>query len=155
MDEKIRVLISREVSNLDDDVDIDSIREELNSYVKMLKPRINVQDLIEWKLLFNLILQHTDSAGVAKRVARFPSDKEFAIYMSIPIPDDNQIGYGLAKVKNEFLKKKNEKYSHLISSNFDCYDSLYDYILGTGKYMINWIFSRGFVCGGEKIKFQS
>ena len=154
MDTKIRVLMPVEVPHLDEDVDMRSIWLDLNSYVKTLEPRINLQDLGDWRLLINVLSQRTDAIGVAKRAARFPSDKEYAIYVSIPIPDDDQVAYGIPSVKKAFFKEKNEKYSYILEPNFNNYGNLYQYILGSSKCAIDLAFTHGFTCNGKKIKFQ-
>jgi hypothetical protein len=155
MDEKIKVLMHMEIPNLSEDVDMNSIRRELNNYVKELSPQINLQDLGDWRLLIKLLAQRTDAIGVAKRAARYPSDKEFEIYMSTSIPDNEQATYGLSNVKKAFFKKKNEKYTYVLEPNFDSYDNLYDYILESSKRAIDLAFTYGFTCNGKKIKFQS
>ena len=97
MNDKIIVLMPCEIPNLEKYVDIALIESELETYIKTLVPKINLQDLEDWNLLVNVLLQRTDAIGVAKRLARYPSDKEYAIYMSIPIPDDEQAAYGLKR----------------------------------------------------------
>ena len=154
MNEKIRILTPIEVPRLDENVDTRSLWLELNSYVKALEPKINLQDLEDWRLLINVVAQRTNAIGIAKRVARFPSDKEYAIYMSTPIPDDNQATYGLSCVKEAFFKEKNEKYSYILEPDFDSYSNLYQYILESSKRAINFAFTHGFTCNGKKIKFQ-
>ena len=144
-----------EVPHLDENVDMRSIWLELNSYVTIIKRRINLQDLGDWRLLINVLSQRTDAIGVAKRVARFPSDKEYAIYMSIPIPDDDQVTYGIPSVKKAFFKEMNKKYSYILEPDFDNYGNLYQYILGSSKRAIDMAFTHGFTCNGKKIKFQS
>jgi hypothetical protein len=155
MSKKIAISVSSEISNLGDDVDLSLIRNKLASYVNTLARRVNADELNEWRILVNIVLQNTDGIGVAKRIAKFPSDKEFGLYISIPIPDDAQAVYGLNKVTKETLKKKDEKYSYIMPPNFTSYDDLYSYILDSSKYTIEWIFSRGFLCGGKKIKLEN
>ena len=81
MNDKIRLLMPCEIPNLEKYVDIALIESELETYIKTLVPKINLQDLEDWNLLVNVLLQRTDAIGVAKRLARYPSDKEYAIYM--------------------------------------------------------------------------
>ena len=101
-----------------------------------------------------MLAQRTDAIGVAKRITRFPSDKEYAIYMSISIPDDEQATYGLSSVKEAFFKEKNEKYSYIIEPDFVSCNNLYQYILESSKRAIDMAFTHGFTCNGKKIKFQ-
>lgn len=152
MDEKVRVLMSIEVPNLDENLEIRSLWLELNTYIKNIGTIINFQDLEDWKLLINVLVQRTDAVGLAKRVGRYPSDKEYVIYMSIPIPDDKQVMYGLPCVKNAFFKEKNGKYSYIIEPDFDSYDNMHQYILESSKRAIDLAFTHGFTCNGKKIK---
>lgn len=154
MVEKVRVLMPIEIPRLYEDVDIRSIWLKLNTYIKALESKINLHDLGNWHLLINVLAQRTDAIGVAKRITRFPSDKEYAIYMSISIPDDEQATYGLSSVKEAFFKEKNEKYSYIIEPDFVSCNNLYQYILESSKRAIDMAFTHGFTCNGKKIKFQ-
>jgi hypothetical protein len=154
MDEKVRVLTPIQISNLDKDVDITAIWRELNSYVKALSSRINLQDLGEWKLLVSVLSLATNGIGVFKRVRRYPSDKEFEISTVIPIPDNDQAFYGLYKVKDGFYTPLNEKKFYILKPHYENFDNLYDYILESSKCAIDLAFTHGFTCNGKKIKFQ-
>ncbi|MDR2905921.1 MAG: immunity 9 family protein, partial [Helicobacteraceae bacterium] len=108
MDEKVRVLLPTEIPNLDEDVDITSIAQGLNDYVKALIAQINIQDLDEWNLLILVNARYTNGVGVFKRARRYPSDKEFEISISITIPNDDEAPYGLSKVKDGFYMPLND-----------------------------------------------
>ena len=152
MKDKITLLMTCEIPNLDKYVDVKLIRSELNTYIKTLAPKINLQDLEDWNLLVNVLFQRTDKIGVAKRLARYPSDKEYAIYMSIPIPDDEQAAYGLSCVKEAFFKGTNEKYSYILDKvDFNSYTDLCQYIIESSKQAIDLAFSYGFTCKGKRI----
>lgn len=152
MDEKVRVLMPIEIPRLDESIDIRSLWLDLNAYIKTIEPIINFQDLGDWKLLINVLAQRTNAIGVAKRLARYPSDKEYVIYMSIPIPDEEQATYGLSCVKKAFFKEKNEKYSYTLEPDFDSYNNMYQYILESFKSAIDLAFTHGITCNGKKIK---
>lgn len=152
MNDKIRLLTLCEIPNLDKYVDIALIESELNTYIKTLAPKINLQDLEDWNLLVNVLFQRTDAIGVAKRLARYLSDKEYAIYMGIPIPDDEQAAYGLSFVKESFFKRTNEKYSYILDKvDFNSYTDLCQYIIESSKQAIDLAFSYGFTCKGKRI----
>nr|QVB88582.1 hypothetical protein JYM95_18285 [Salmonella enterica subsp. enterica serovar Give var. 15 str. CFSAN004343] len=72
--------------------------------MKTLESNINLQDLGEWRILINACSTNGCNR-CCKRVARFPSDKEYVIYISTPIPDNEQVSYGTSNVKEAFLKK--------------------------------------------------
>ena len=151
-DEKIKVTTPIQVSNLDRDVDTTSIWRELNSFVKELSRQINIEDLGEWSLLVSVLFRPTSGIGVYKRTRRYPSDKEFVISISISIPDDDQVHYGLAKVKEDFYLPLNEKNFHIIMPDFENYDDLYNYMLESSKLAIESAFNHGVTCGGKKNK---
>ena len=151
MNDKIRLLMPCEIPNLEKYVDIALIESELETYIKTLVPKINLQDLEDWNLLVNVLLQRTDAIGVAKRLARYPSDKEYAIYMSIPIPDDEQAAYGLSCVKEAYPKISNPKNSYDFLPEFSNYDDLDSYILESSRKAIDLAFSYGFTCKGKRI----
>lgn len=154
MKEKIRILTPSQVSSLTDDVDLFAISRDLNDYVKKITSRVNIQDLGEWRILISVLSLPTNKIGVLKQSRRYPSDKEYEISIAIPIPSDSQVLYGLAKVKNDFFKPLNEKF-YILEPNFENYDDLYGYIFESSKRAIDLAFTKGIVCGGKKIKFQS
>ena len=51
MNDKIRLLMPCEIPNLEKYVDVELIRSELNTYIKTLAPKINLQDLEDLKPL--------------------------------------------------------------------------------------------------------
>lgn len=152
MDEKVRVLLPIEIPNLDKDVDISSIEQELNNYVKGLLPQINVIDLGDWNLLILINIRSTNGIGVFKRAGRYPSDKEFEISISLAIPNEDEAIYGLSKVKEGFYFPLNEKKFYLLEPNFKNYSNLYEYVLDSSKRAIDLAFNQGFTCNGKRIK---
>ncbi len=154
MDEKVRVLMPIEILNLDKDVDTTAVWRELNDYVKVLVPQINIQDCGDWKLLVLVNMRATNGIGFYKRSRRYPSDKEFEISISIPIPNNDQAPYGLSKVKESYYLPLNDKNFYILEPQFENYDNLYQYILEGSKCAIDLAFTHGFTCNGKKIKFQ-
>jgi hypothetical protein len=154
MTEKIKVSMAIQVVDLIDKVNINLIRENLNSHVKLISRGININDLGDWMLSINIVLRPTNGVGIYRRAYRYPSDKEFVISVSISIPDNTQVAYGLSQVKNSFYKEMEKDNFYILTLKFDDYNNLYDYILDSGKRAIDMAFVKGFVCGGKKIKFQ-
>jgi len=151
----IRVLTPSEIPCFHEVLDdYNSIELELNSYIKTLEPKISIHNLGDWKFLINIMMQRSNAIGISKRTARYPSDKEFEIYISIPIPDDVQVAYGVACVREAFFKGGNEKYSYILEPNYEKFDNLYDYILESSKLAIDVAFTKGFTCNGKKLQFQ-
>ena len=106
-----------EIPRLDNDVDIESIKKELNNYIKTLVQNVNIQDLGDWNLLISVVSRSTNKIGVFKRVKRYPSDKEFEISISVPIPNDEQAKYGLTKVKDSYYLPLNDSNFHALNPN--------------------------------------
>lgn len=155
MNDKIRVSMSIYIPGLGEYIDDYLIWSELNTFIKTLAPKINLQDLGDWNLLIIVLAQRTDAISVAKRLARYPSDKEYAIYMSIPIPDDEQAAYGLSCVKETIFREANDKYSHVLcKADFNSYTDLCQYIIESSKQAIDLAFTYGFTCKGKRIMKQ-
>ena len=154
MNEKIRVSIPTEIPRIDESVDTNTIRQELNDYVQTIIKDVNIQDLEDWRLLISVGLYARNVIGISKRTARYPSDKEFQISISIGIPNDDQAPYGLSQVKEAFFFPSNEKYTYILNWDLEQYNDLRQYILASSKRAIDFAFTNGFTCNGKKIKFQ-
>ena len=116
MEEKIKVLMSIEIPSLDNYVDTESIKREINNYVKIIIADVNIQDLDDWNLLISANSRSTNKIGLFKRIVRYPSDKEFVV--SIPIPNDDEASYGLSVVKKAFYRALNDKGFYALNPNF-------------------------------------
>jgi len=154
MNKKISVLMPYEIPCLDQDVNIDSIEQELNNHIKTIITNINIQDLEEWKLLIAITSRSTSGIGVFKRIKRYTSDKEFEISISIPIPNDKQASYGLSKVNDAFYIALDDEKFYTLEPNFDNHETLSQYLYVSSKAAINLAFTYGFMCNGKKIKFK-
>ena len=156
MDEKVKVSLQIEIPRLSEDVDIDSVREGLNEYVKSIISRINVADLEDWRLLIRVTLRSTNGIGVFKRAMHYPSDKEFEVSISVAIPNEKEALYGVSKkVEEAFYVLLNDKNFYVLEPNFENYSNLYEYILESSKLAIHLAFTKGISCNGKKIIFLS
>ena len=141
---------------LSEDVNIDSVREELNEYVKSIIWGINIADLEDWKLLIRVTLRATNGIGVFKRAMRYPSDKEFEFSISVAIPNEKEASYGVSKkVEEAFYVPLNNNNFYVLEPNFENYSNLYEYILESSKLAIHLAFTKGISCNGKKIIFLS
>jgi len=153
MDKKVKVSLQIEIPRLSEDVDIDSVREGLNEYVKSIISGINVADLEDWKLLIRVTLRSTNGIGVFKRAMRYSSDKEFEFSISVAIPNEKEALYGVSKkVEEAFYVPMNDKNFYVLESNFENYSNLYEYILESSKLAIHLAFTKGISCNEKKIK---
>jgi len=157
-DEQVSVNMPRSVLGVDDFSDMDSIYEKITAYIESILPRINIEDLAGWRLLFYINCQCTDFIGVYKKFLWYPSDREYGILIVIPIPDNTQAPYGLPPGENgrisPFCRSASGRHSHLLGPEYGQYDSLDQYILASAIKAIDLGFTKGFTCYGKKIKFQ-
>ena len=113
MTKNIKIYVTVEIPQLYEIISAQSVYTILNEYIGTIRNKVNFDVIGDWNLSFNILLQKTDKMSIAKRLSIYPSDKEYAIYMSIPIPDDTQIFYGIFSVREAFFKNVNEKYSYV------------------------------------------
>jgi len=97
---QVGVSMGIEVLGLRNFADMASIRKKITTYVESILPRINTEDLSGWRLLLLTGYRCTDFIGVYKKFLRHPSDKEYEISISIPIPYNTQAPYGIPTDKN-------------------------------------------------------
>ena len=155
MNEKIRVSLQIEIPQLNEYVDINSIRQRLNDYVNFSASYVNVQVLIDWKLLIRVTFRYTNGIGVFKRAIRYPSDKEFEFSISVTIPNDTEALYGISKVNEAFYIPLNDKNFYVLEPNFKIYNNLYEYILENSKLAIDMAFTQGIVCTGKRLGYKN
>ena len=155
MNEKIRVSLQIEIPQLNEYVGINSIRQRLNDYVNFSASYVNVQVLIDWKLLIRVTFRYTNGIGVFKRAIRYPSDKEFEFSISVTIPNDTEALYGISKVNEAFYIPLNDKNFYVLEPNFKIYNNLYEYILENSKLAIDMAFTKGIVCNGKRLGYKN
>ena len=155
MNEKIRVSLQIEIPQLNEYVDINSIRQRLNDYVNFSASYVNVQVLIDWKLLIRVTFRYTNGIGVFKRAIRYPSDKEFEFSISVTIPNDTEALYGISKVNEAFYIPLNDKNFYVLEPNFKIYNNLYEYILENSKLAIDMAVTKGIVCNGKRLGYKN
>ena len=152
MTKNIKIYVTVEIPQLYEIISAQSVYTILSEYIGTIRNKVNFDVIEDWNLSFNILLQKTDKMSIAKRLSIYPSDKEYAIYMSIPIPDDTQIFYGIFSVREAFFKNVNEKYSYVVSFNLNDYDNLSQYIIESSKQLINISLEKTFSIKGKKIK---
>ena len=152
MNNQYAVLISSEIPELGELDLLRSIYRELNGYMEDYNNQINLDDLGDWKLLIQINLRNTNGGiGIFKRAKRFPSNKEFEISISIPVPNLEEARYGISDMTGIYIPL-NIKNFYILSPCFSKYDNLYHYILESAKQAIDAAFTYGFTCNGKRIK---
>lgn len=151
MNNQYAVLISSEIPELGDLDLLCSIYRELNGYMEDYNNQINLDDLGDWKLLIQINLRNTNGIGIFKRAKRFPSNKEFEISISIPVPNSEEARYGISDIMGIYTPL-NTKNFYILPPCFSKYDNLYHYIFESAKQAIDAAFTYGFTCNGKRIK---
>ena len=151
MNNQYAVLISSEIPELGELDLLRSICRELNGYMEDYNNQINLDNLGDWKLLIQINLRNTNGIGIFKRTKRFPSNKEFEISISIPVPNLEEARYGISDMTGIYIPL-NIKNFYILSPCFSKYDNLYHYILESAKQTIDAAFTYGFTCNGKRIK---
>lgn len=155
MIDKIIVSTPTEVVNIHNVVDSHKMERELNNYLKLLSHRINLEDLVHWRLLILVVSRATDGIGVFKKVRRYPLDNEFEMSISIGLPNEEEALYGLAEVKESFFHSLDEKNFYILNSKFEAYDNLHSSILESAKLAIDLAFTKRMTCNGKKVICQN
>ncbi|MBB6579524.1 hypothetical protein HNP33_003637 [Comamonas odontotermitis] len=150
---KIRALTPSQIPNFQDDIDFDEVEAKINEFIQEIAPRLNLQDIKDWRILINILYRVTDEIGVFKRITRYPSDKEFQLSISIPIPNESQAIYGLSKIKNYSLTPLTANF-YSLKPNFEKYSTMEEFILKSSAAAISFAFENGVSCNGKKIRFN-
>ena len=156
MERQIRCLVSSESPGVSSALDIFEINRILDCYLRTKIDQVNVADLGGWRLLMCVGIRNTDSIGVFKRTRRYPSDMEFEVSISIPVPSIEVVEYGLpdhAVYGLGFFHPVNEAKSHVINPQFADYAGLQEYIVGSAERAIDMAFELGFKCNGMVIRY--
>lgn len=151
--DKINISVRSEIPNFHLYEDLNSIEQDLNSYIKTLMPKINIQDLNDWCVLIIIAIRNTNAIGAFKRSRQYSSNREYEASVSIPIPDNQQASYSFHKTNEGFFCALTDKF-YILEPNFKDYNHLNEYIVESSKRAINLLLVKGVTCGGKKIKFQ-
>ncbi|MFK0087456.1 Imm9 family immunity protein [Pseudomonas sp. NPDC090755] len=152
--EPIRCIISNESPNINNTINLTEATNTLNEYISKKLERINIEDLNGWSILISATIRNTDSIGIFKRTKRYPSDKEFEVSISIPVPTPEDAPYGLPSKDSGYYLPLDQNKFHIISPQYSKYKNLYEYITKSIELSINKAFEHGLTCHGHKIRFS-
>lgn len=153
MSKKVVVEIPTEVPGIDGEVDVNALEKEVNSYVSEVLAKVNIEGLGEWTLRISVTLRPSDLIGFYKLAKKYPSDREYNISLSIPVPDAEQVSYGFgAPVRKPFYKPLDRKKFYTLEPQLEEFRNLYDYLLDSSRKALDLAFEEGFTCGGIRIK---
>lgn len=156
MPQQVRCLTSSESPGITGVLDWAEISDKVNRSLEAKIQQVNIIDLEGWRLLMGVTIRNTDAIGIFKRARRFPSDKEFEVSISIPVPCIEVVEYGLpdhAVYGLGFFLPVNEAKFHVINPQFTDYAGLQEYIVGSAEHAIDTAFEFGFKCNGKVIRY--
>lgn len=152
MKNQVTVLISAEIPELCEELGLlRSVAQDLNADMADCKSWINLNDLGDWKLVIGINLRNTNGIGIFKRAKRFPSEKEFEISISIPVPDLKTAHYGISDNTGVYVPL-NCKNFYVLDPCFREYADMRHYILESARRAIDTALTYGFTCNGKRIK---
>jgi|GEM_PF-923804 len=145
------------VFGLNNFVNIDSIYKKIATYVASILPRVNIEDMSGWRLALTINPACTDFIAIYKKFKPLPSIKEYEILISIPIPDNIQVPYGMPTGRNGTIgvfRSARGTGCHLLDPEYDKYANLEQYFLISAIKAIDLGFTKGLPCDGKEIKFS-
>ncbi|GKS13401.1 hypothetical protein YDYSY3_44010 [Paenibacillus chitinolyticus] len=151
----IRALLYVGVIDLEASVNLNFIREQANQHIQELSKSINVDDLGGWRLLITLVLNYGHDIGIGKRVVSYPSDNEKVWSLGIPVPDQQQVVYGLKE--KHFIRTNYVRSDALFDSldaRFADYTNLQSCLTTNVLRALDTAFQRGVTVAGKRIKLN-
>lgn len=155
---KRRVSFYIGIGQLRQELDDEPICARLDAYYDELSKKINADGLKDWMLSVLIVLRPCDAIGIAKRVTRYPSDKEAVVSLIVPIPTPEQAGYG-SKYAGD---PQYSRYAPLDPKGFRALDPDYgkfrdlaDYVFESARRAMDEAFRLGFSVNGSKIRLRT
>jgi len=137
----------------------DNIKEEINVFLSKVHQFIIDQKGIDffpdWSIDFRIIYsKYLDATGFFKNgfTRTFYKNKVFELY--IPIPNDNQISWGVPKEYFNGVNKNTETKPYFLPVNFNDFDNEKDFIVDCVKRSVIALFERGITIKGQKLKLN-
>ncbi|KXU38887.1 hypothetical protein AXE65_11265 [Ventosimonas gracilis] len=78
---QVRAIMPISVPGIWNFADMGPIERKVNTYIDSILPRINIEDISGWRLLLHINSVCSDLISVYKKFLRYPSDREYVIYL--------------------------------------------------------------------------
>jgi hypothetical protein len=152
---KVRCLRSAQIGDLHNYIEFEKIEPKFDAYVGKILPKLNLDDLKEWRILINAVYTEAESIGLGKRPVRYLSDTEVAVSILIPIPSIKEAKYGLPEAifYKPFIMLPTNWY--LLETDFSKFSNINDYIYDAFIRGIDEAFKQGITVNGKKIKYRT
>jgi hypothetical protein len=150
----VRCIISNESPNVNGAIDLNELTLVANSHVAYRIPEVDIDHLNGWRILILVTIRNTSQIGIFKRARRYPSEKEFEFPISVPVPNEEVVPYGLSQEGSGFFFPVNEEWSHVMIPEYSRYGDIKEYFVESIKVAIDRLFEIGMTCHGRKVRFR-
>jgi hypothetical protein len=130
-------------------------RPEMQSYIEReIMPRINAEAADGWTLVLSHNFVRTNFFCISKRGRNYLADKEKVVGIITPIPDCKPATpWGGRQNKLATICPVDPKDFFLVPFDYADYGSIKEYVMDCTYRGLHDLFERGYVLGGEKIRF--
>ena len=133
-----------------------NVKEEINNFFTKIHQIIIEQKGVnffpDWSIDFHIIYSiYWDVTGFFKNGYTRKNYKNKVFELYIPIPDENQVSWGISKEHFVGKGKNTEPKSLFLPVNFNDFDNDKDFIIDCVKRTVIELFKRGITIKGEKI----
>lgn len=139
-----------------------TLRQNFQIFFDQIKPQLCHEKLNDWTIEFHinptniywLETKEDDKnfLGIYKKGFTYSNVKDKVFSVIIPIPNSNQISWGLPEERYLHRPKANPNNFFLIECNIKEFTNLEDYFLESTKKIINSFLSKGFTIQGIKLR---
>ena len=140
------------------------LQQNLQNFFNHIKPRLSHEQLNDWVIEFHInptniywleTQEYSKSfLGVYKRGITYPKIKRKIFSVIIPIPNSNQISWGLPEERYLHRPKANPNNFFLTEFSTKGFTDLEDYFLESAKEAISIFLNKGFKIQGINLKFD-
>jgi hypothetical protein len=139
--------------------DADDVKEEINVFLSKIHQIITEQKgtdfFPDWTIDFHInYSKYLDATGFYKNGYTRTAYKHKVFELYIPIPDDNQVSWGIPKEYFNGINKNTESKPYFLPVNFNNFDNQKEFIVDCVKRSVIALFERGITIKGEKLKLK-
>ena len=138
---------------------IENGKKEINVFLSKINQIIIEQKgadfFPDWEMDFHILYnRYLDVTGFYKNgyTRTWYKHKVFELY--IPIPDDDQVSWGIPKEHFDGINKNTESKPYFLPVHFNDFDNEKDYIVDCVKRSVIALFERGITIMGQKLKLD-
>jgi hypothetical protein len=136
----------------------DNGKEEIEifflKFSKIITEQKGIDFFPDWDIVFHFCYFHFNATGFYYNGYTRAYYKEKVYTLTIPVPEDNQVFWGVPKLRNDNVVHTDKKPYLLLPVNFNDFSNEKDFIIDCTKRSIIALFERGITIRGEKLKLN-